>query len=217
MNIGIISKGGLQSKVILSWIKKHNPESNIQLIYAGANKLIDNIAEWDVLIYMDYIYDESFSIDSRHSFALSARTMIAIIETIDLKGLAFFAASDACAIVDWDESLDFLDNLQKLENTSHQYISPSLQAYLAKKPDGKHPLLSLSILELLICSQILLEKSTKEIANFLKVSVHTVSDYRKKIKYKLSIQGGKSAFLTYLEEYKLWIIREALRLHRERG
>jgi DNA-binding CsgD family transcriptional regulator len=88
---------------------------------------------------------------------------------------------------------------------------------LAKKPDGKHPLLSLSILELLICSQILLEKSTKEIANFLKVSVHTVSDYRKKIKYKLSIQGGKSAFLTYLEEYKLWIIREALRLHRERG
>ncbi|TAG40408.1 MAG: DNA-binding response regulator [Cytophagia bacterium] len=77
------------------------------------------------------------------------------------------------------------------------YFSPSIKQLLDDNPDPAGP--TLSPQEAKVIALVEQNRSNKEIAELLHISLFTVQDHRRNIRRKLGIKGGKNILLEYLK------------------
>jgi DNA-binding NarL/FixJ family response regulator len=111
------------------------------------------------------------------------------------------------------DAIDFLKRGSLISTgLKNSWISESIRTRIGKLPDDSIPLETLNEVEVTVLALILQDESTKEISHRISRSEHTVHDYRKRIKEKLAISGGKRTLQKALEPYIFHITTLASRI-----
>lgn len=131
--------------------------------------------------------------------------LIQVLPDVESPDLATIMTRPISAILHVSDASGYLPTC--IQYKKHEiFLSPRFLQLAGAEPNKIHPIYSLSHIELRIASLVLQGYGNKCIAEMMGRSQHTIEDYRKRIKEKLGITGGKNALITYLAPFTRWLV-----------
>lgn len=210
MNLLIVSQDQLHADAICGYLNANGILTQVRRSssHVEASHLIEK-HKHDIII-LDY----NFSIPKQDTsgarllrmLKVEKATCIALVSNICPMELALWLSSNVNVILHLDEAKFYFQRVHIKEMVHRAYLSPSIRDAIGQSPGKGHALYSLSKTELHMSVLLLQGLSNEEIATKLFKSKLTIDTYRKSIKEKLSVFGGKISLLAYLAPYTQWLI-----------
>lgn len=131
--------------------------------------------------------------------------LIQVLPDVGAPDLATLMTRRISAILHVADACGYLPACMKYKKNTI-FLSPRFLQLAGVEPNKIHPICGLSQIEMRIASLVLQGYSNKCIADMVMRSQHTIEDYRKRIKEKLGIAGGKNALISYLAPFTRWLV-----------
>jgi DNA-binding NarL/FixJ family response regulator len=206
MKVMIVNNDSLQCEAIRT-IACQSGCSQVNAISCGSDALAISRSIQPDIIVLGFHTEVSLHVKLLDELINSCAhaDLIQLLPDVDSPNLATLMTRQISAILHVSDASGYLPSCLQCQQTK-VFLSPRFSQLAGAEPNCTHPIYSLSHSELRIASLVLQGYSNKCIADLMVRSQHTIEDYRKRIKEKLGITGGKNALISYLAPFTRWLI-----------